>query len=287
MSLLRRPFMLTALRVPVFVAVAVVAVLMPFKPTSGRLTEGRIFAGIDIDEAHARAASARAGRVAYVIDGDTVVLNGGVKVRYLGIDTPEAGEPFYEEAKTRNMALVEGVDIRLEVCKEEPRDKYDRLLAYVYAGKVDVGATLLREGLARPLTIPPCGVPKAAEFKEAASEARAKSIGVWGAAVEGRTPDVKAAVIAPWEARRHAGEVVTVTGIVSGVHKTTKAVFIDFGPWQKRVFTAVLFKEGVEAFRAAGIDPAGYIGNRISVTGRVKLYGERAEIIVSRPSQIK
>src|SRR3989338_8106322 len=42
------------------------------------------------------------GRVAWVIDGDTVVLDSGVKVRYLGIDTPELGMPFYEKASGRH-----------------------------------------------------------------------------------------------------------------------------------------------------------------------------------------
>jgi micrococcal nuclease len=95
-----------------------------------------------------------------VIDGDTIVLKNGERVRYLGIDAPETrfspfGAEYYgEEAKKRNRELVEGRRVRLEFDVEK-RDKYGRLLAYVFVDSIFVNALLLREGYAKLHFIPP------------------------------------------------------------------------------------------------------------------------------------
>lgn len=70
-------------------------------------------------------------RVKRVIDGDTIVLSNGEKLRYIGIDTPERGECGYEQAKERNKQLVTGQTVWLEKDKNN-RDRYQRLLRYVY-----------------------------------------------------------------------------------------------------------------------------------------------------------
>lgn len=98
--------------------------------------------------------------VAEVFDGDTIKLNTGEIVRYIGIDTPElhekkAGrwenvdEPFAREAYLLNKSLVQGKRVQLVFDKEE-KDRYGRLLCYVFAGNVFVNERLLREGLAFP-----------------------------------------------------------------------------------------------------------------------------------------
>ncbi len=117
--------------------------------------------------------------VSRVIDGDTVRLSDGRTIRYIGMDTPERKEPFYLKAKQRNAALVAGKAIRLKVCPENPKDKYNRTLAFVYADNVFVNEVLLREGLARALIIPPCGTPKAEEFRRIEREARQGNTGIW------------------------------------------------------------------------------------------------------------
>jgi micrococcal nuclease len=114
-----------------------------------------------------------------VIDGDTIVVAGGERVRYIGIDTPEVGEPLYKEAKHRNRALVAGKKVTIEVCTKERRDSYGRVLAWVYIDGMDAGGILLREGLAMTLTIPPCGLRKAKEFRRYQQEAIGKALGLW------------------------------------------------------------------------------------------------------------
>jgi endonuclease YncB( thermonuclease family) len=105
------------------------------------------------------------GTVREVIDGDTIVLSDGRKVRYLGINAPEHGQPYAREATNFNRRLVSGLPVRLEF-DQVREDRHGRLLAYVYATKCEVrGAKcgeetlvneqLLAEGLAHVFFMPP------------------------------------------------------------------------------------------------------------------------------------
>lgn len=92
--------------------------------------------------------------VARVIDGNTIELADGQRVRYIGIDSPEKGDYYFEQATAMNSALVLGREIRLEKDVSET-DKYGRLLRYVYAGDLFVNAELVRLGYAREAYYPP------------------------------------------------------------------------------------------------------------------------------------
>ncbi len=124
-------------------------------------------------------------KVAYVIDGDTVVLSDGRKVRYIGINSPELGrgpsqtrECFASQAAARNRALTEGKEVRL-VRDHSDVDKFGRLLRYVYVDDKFVNELLVREGFARARTYPP-DVSKQEELEKAQAEARAAGRGLWG-----------------------------------------------------------------------------------------------------------
>lgn len=86
--------------------------------------------------------------VVRVIDGDTIELANGERVRYLGIDTPETGEYYATEATAKNIELVEGKIVELQR-GERDRDEYDRLLRYVYIDGIFVNAELVAQGYAR------------------------------------------------------------------------------------------------------------------------------------------
>jgi micrococcal nuclease len=132
-------------------------------------------------------------RVARVIDGDTVELAGGERLRYIGVNTPESRrkrggrwveepEPFGRDATEANRRLVDGRTVRLEY-DVQPRDRYGRLLAYAYVadasgGELMVNAELLRLGMAQQMTIPP-NVKHADRFREIAAEARRGKRGLW------------------------------------------------------------------------------------------------------------
>lgn len=119
--------------------------------------------------------------VTRVVDGDTIEVeleDGRIeRVRYIGVDTPERGRPYYREATAFNRNLVLGKTVTL-VRDVSERDRYGRLLRYVYAGEVFVNAELVRSGYAVPLTIPP-DVSFADEFVRLSREARAAGRGLW------------------------------------------------------------------------------------------------------------
>jgi len=92
--------------------------------------------------------------VTSVIDGDTVELADGRRVRYLGIDTPESGEYYAEEATARNKELVEGKTVELQR-GDRDQDEYGRLLRYVYVDGVFVNAELIAQGYAKAYIFDP------------------------------------------------------------------------------------------------------------------------------------
>lgn len=117
--------------------------------------------------------------VVRVIDGDTIVLANDERIRYIGMDTPEQGRPYYQETKAKNEELVKGKVVGLELDVQE-RDEYGRLLAYVWLDSgVMINAELLRTGYAQILTIPP-NVRYQDQFLELQRQAREDELGLWG-----------------------------------------------------------------------------------------------------------
>ena len=135
----------------------------------------------------APAADEVSGEVVEVTDGDTIEVSlpeGVEDVRYIGVDTPEVDpnigvECFGKQASELNAELVEGERVRL-VFDAERRDRYDRLLAYVYVGDTFVNAELVRRGYARTLTIEPNDT-FAERFARLAQEAANAGRGLWEA----------------------------------------------------------------------------------------------------------
>lgn len=121
--------------------------------------------------------------VVRVIDGDTIELESGQKVRYIGIDTPETKHPtkslecFGEQAAEKNRALVEGKLVTLEKDVSET-DRYGRLLRYVYVDGVMVNELLVREGYARASSYPP-DIKYQDLFSEAEYQAQQAGEGLW------------------------------------------------------------------------------------------------------------
>lgn len=85
--------------------------------------------------------------VTSVVDGDTIVLENGETVRYIGIDAPETNECYGAEATEMNRQLVEGKTVIL-IGDVEDRGRYGRLLRYVVADGRFVNAELVRLGYA-------------------------------------------------------------------------------------------------------------------------------------------
>ena len=124
-----------------------------------------------------RTGTGETAQVAFVIDGDTIELDDGRRVRYIGINTPETGQPYAAEAKAFNEALVAGQEVWLETDAQEG-DQHGRLLAYVWVGDTFVNLELVRQGYANAYTVPP-NVRYAGAFVQAEQEAREAERGLW------------------------------------------------------------------------------------------------------------
>lgn len=126
------------------------------------------------------------GPVVRVVDGDTIQVRIGTrveKVRYIGVNTPElhhptrGEEPGGREALELNRRLVEGKRVRLELDVQE-RDRYGRLLAYVWVGDLMVNAEQVRRGYAQVMTVPP-NVRYQVLFLQLERGARKAGRGLW------------------------------------------------------------------------------------------------------------
>ncbi len=141
--------------------------------------------GDGVSEPFISAASTSTATVLDVVDGDTIVVSIDGReetVRYIGIDTPEPyreGEPECgsHEATEFNRDLVAGKTVGL-VSDVEDRDRYDRLLRYVYVGDRMINRELIAAGLATPLTIRP-NITHQKTFVTLANEAKASKRGSW------------------------------------------------------------------------------------------------------------
>lgn len=120
--------------------------------------------------------------VEHVIDGDTCVLEGGDRVRYIGINTAERGMPFYETAKVLNAKFIEGREILLELDAKE-RDSYGRRLAYVWVDGILLNELMVRLGLAYCYVWKP-NVRHRSRLLLAQQAARSARLGLWGAPPE-------------------------------------------------------------------------------------------------------
>ena len=126
------------------------------------------------------------GKVTRVIDGDTVDLESGERVRYLLVNAPETtsgkNECYGSQSVDFNKAQVEGKDVSLVYDEEQCKDVYGRLLAFVTpVGGAEVNKGLIEGGLACVLFIPPAGKERRVEFEDAASVAMTNRTGLWGA----------------------------------------------------------------------------------------------------------
>lgn len=124
--------------------------------------------------------------VARVIDGDTIELANGEKVRYLLVDAPELSEQacYAQEARSFNASMVSGREVELEYSNHSCRDRYGRLLAYVRVGGQDVNKTLVSEGYACAYIFEPGTEPREEEFEALEAQAIALRKGLWGVCQE-------------------------------------------------------------------------------------------------------
>ncbi|MBP6017364.1 MAG: thermonuclease family protein [Candidatus Promineofilum sp.] len=135
----------------------------------------------DLPAAEPTAPAGERARVTRIYDGDTIDVELGgqtYRLRYIGIDSPEREEPFYEEASDFNRQMVEDQTVIL-VRDVSDTDQYGRLLRYVYLlDGTFINAQMIRNGMARLVTFPP-DVAQTDYLRGLQAEAEEAAAGMW------------------------------------------------------------------------------------------------------------
>lgn len=113
-----------------------------------------------------------------VIDGDTLILETGEKVRLIGINAPESGQPYYDEAKSHMSSLLVSKKVKL-ITDTQAQDQYGRILAYIYndSGQ-DINLEMIKAGFAVVETVAP-NISRSDQFVQAQAQSRSNCHGIW------------------------------------------------------------------------------------------------------------
>jgi len=224
------------------------------------------------------AAHTEGARVAEVFDGDTVRLTDGRHVRLIGINAPELGhdgqpdEPLAAAARDRLRSLVEGRDVRL-LFEEQQTDHYGRLLAHLeLADGTKIEETLLGDGLASAIAIPP-NVRDITRLQAAEARARQAHRGLWGDSYY-----VSAAADTLNPARTGYR---FVHGRVTHVGASRKYVYLDLG---SRFALRIARDDWQRYFHAR---PESWRGARIEARGWITENQGRLHMSIGHPAMLK
>ncbi|MBF0215418.1 MAG: thermonuclease family protein [Candidatus Omnitrophica bacterium] len=223
-----------------------------------------------------------------VADGDTIELQDGRRVRYIGIDTPETRnkvggqwvydpEEYAEDAKKFNESLVGGNKVRLEFDAER-KDKYGRDLAFVYTDNgLMANEELVREGYSLVYYLLP-NRKHLEGFMEAQRTAMENKAGLW--------KGIK--VITPDEAGKLSWGYCVVRGRVNYSGREGRGSFtIGFDGEKENSLKCIIPARNLPLFKEFGVDPAiDYTGKNVEITGKVKKGGSPVLMIV-HPYQIR
>ncbi len=128
-------------------------------------------------------------RIARAVDGDTLLLDNGARLRLIGVNTPESvhperpPEPLGAEAAAFTRQMVEGRSVELTFDRER-QDRYGRFLAYVWIDGNLLNETLIRQGYGRATLQYNYSESMKRRFKNAQTQAQAERLGIWALAAE-------------------------------------------------------------------------------------------------------
>lgn len=240
--------------------------------------------------------------VTKVLDGDTIIVEGGYHIRLLGIDADERGYPCYDSAKSRLEELILNKEVRLE--KDQTNvDQYDRCLRYIFLGDQNIDLQLVEEGLAIARFYPP-DVKYQEEITQAEEEAIDNKVGCkWSASAEApadkgekeefqwkelTTEKLGFDVVGAYQAGKYLGRELIVQGKVADTYHDLKSntVFLNFEkPYPNQCFTGVIFSADLYKFVQSPEDY--YLNKTVRIMGEIKEYQGRPEIILETLSQIE
>ena len=235
--------------------------------------------------------------VTKIIDGDTVVVEGGYHVRLLGIDADERGYPCYETAKSHLEELILSKEVKLEKDVTDV-DQYDRCLRYIFLDDQNINLQLVEEGLAICRFYEP-DTKHSQECKTLEKEAIESKIGCKWTGTEPSLPSPSVTfekitteetgleVVFVCNAGNYLGKEIIVEGkIVDGYRSNTNPVFLNFEKaYPNQCFTSVIFSSDQYKFVQ---NPESYYSDKtVRIKGEIEEYENKPQIILKDPSQIE
>jgi micrococcal nuclease len=219
-----------------------------------------------------------------VYDGDTITLSTGVKVRLIGIDTPELSEPGGDIARNFLGCLVLNKEVTL-VKGDKNTDSYNRLLRYVYVNGVCINEEMIRTGYAEARYIPE---ENREHYIALEIEAETRKLALWKCTVfQPRSAvDWNDIPVISWrDAGKYVNQYVIVKGTIVDTYNSGDVCFLHFHTeWQSH-FSVVIFACDIPGFSV--IPDMYYRGKTVYIIGVIQEYKGTPEIIVKTPDQIR
>ena len=220
-----------------------------------------------------------------IIDGDTFRLANGDTVRLIGIDAPELSQPGGVLSREYLAHLICGKRVTLER-RSEDRDKYHRLLRFVYINDLCINEEMIRQGYAEARYLPEN--PIRDYYLQLEIQAEAARAGLWSDNVfQPRFNldwDSNLPVISWNNTDNYYNQYVIIEGTIVDTYNSGIVCFLNFHP-DYQYFTAVIFACDLSGFPYP--PDTYYLGKKVQIIGIIKEYNGSPEIIVKTPDQIK
>jgi micrococcal nuclease len=221
-----------------------------------------------------------------VIDGDTFILETGETVRLIGIDAPELSQPGGEKSRKYLAHLILNKRVTLEK-GDEDRDKYNRLLRFVYIGNTCINEEMIRQGYAEARYMSSEDT-RSEHYIQLEIEAETAKAGLWSANIFQPRSNLKwgddIPVITWKDADKYYNQYVIVEGTIVDTFNSGTVCFLNFDT-NYQYFTAVIFASDFLEFPF--IPEIFYLGKKVYIIGIIKEYKGSPEIIVKTPQQIR
>ncbi len=219
-----------------------------------------------------------------IIDGDTFRLSNGEKVRLIGIDAPELSQPGGEESREYLRRLILNKGVILEKGYED-RDKYGRLLRFVYIDDTCINEEMIRQGYAEARYI----TDSIREYYiQLEIEAETAKAGLWSANIFQPRLNLRwgeGIPVIDWsDAHKYYNQYVIIEGTIIDAYNSGNVCFLNFHT-NYQYFTAVIFASDFLGFPF--IPEVFYLGKTVYIIGIIKEYNGSPEIIVKTPDQIR
>ncbi len=221
-----------------------------------------------------------------IIDGDTFKLETGETVRLIGIDAPELSQPGGKESRQYLTQLILNKGVTLEKGYED-RDKYKRLLRFVYTGDLCINEEMIKQGYAEARYLS-SNDPLREYYIQLEIKAETAKAGLWSANIFQPRSNLRwgdnIPVITWKNAHNYYNQYVIIEGTIVDTYNSGTVCFLNFDT-NYQFFTAVIFASDFLGFPF--IPEVFYLGKKVYIIGIIKEYNGSPEIIVKTPNQIK